>query len=62
MSSTQQWVMGVCLPGAKRPGREADHFHPQSTKVNPLTPNDTYRGRTAPLTSKLAFYIFIQQI
>ena len=31
-------------------------------KVNPLTPNDTYRGRTAPLTSKVAFYIFIQQI
>jgi len=29
---------------------------------NPLTPNDTYRGRTAPLTSKVAFYIFIQQI
>jgi hypothetical protein len=21
-------------------------------KVNPLTPNDSYRGRTAPLTSK----------
>jgi hypothetical protein len=30
--------------------------------VNPLTPNDTYKGRTAPLTSKVAFYIFIQQI
>ena len=30
--------------------------------INPLTPNDTYRGRTAPLTSKVAFYIFIQQI
>ena len=30
--------------------------------VNPLTPNDAYRGRTAPLTSKFAFYIFIQQI
>jgi hypothetical protein len=28
----------------------------------PLTPNDTYRCRTAPLTSKVAFYIFIQQI
>jgi len=27
-----------------------------------LTPNDTYSGRTAPLTSKVAFYIFIQQI
>jgi len=30
--------------------------------INPLTPNDPYRGRTAPLTSKVAFYIFIQQI
>jgi hypothetical protein len=27
-----------------------------------LTPNDPYRGRTAPLTSKVAFYIFIEQI
>ena len=31
-------------------------------EFNPLTPNDTYSGRTAPLTSKVAFYIFIQQI
>jgi len=30
--------------------------------LNPLTPNDHYSGRTAPLTSKVAFYIFIQQI
>ena len=29
---------------------------------NPLTPKDHYRGRTAPLTSKISFYIFIQQI
>jgi hypothetical protein len=29
---------------------------------NPLTPNDRYRGCTAPLNSKVAFYIFIQQI
>ena len=29
---------------------------------NPLTPNDPYRGRTAPLTSKVAFYISLQQI
>ena len=28
----------------------------------PLTPNDPYRGRNARLTSKVAFYIFIQQI
>ena len=30
--------------------------------INLLTPNDPYSGRTAPLTSKVAFYIFIQQI
>ena len=30
--------------------------------LNPLTPKDHYSGRTAPLTSKFAFYIFIQQI
>jgi hypothetical protein len=30
--------------------------------INPLTPNDPYRGRTTLLTSKVAFYIFIQQI
>ena len=28
----------------------------------PLTPNDPYRGRTAPLTSQFSFYIFIQEI
>ena len=30
--------------------------------IKPLTPNDPYRGRTAPITSKVGFYIFIQQI
>jgi len=29
---------------------------------NRLTPNVNYSGRTAPLTSNVAFYIFIQQI
>jgi len=29
---------------------------------NLLTPNVNYNGRTAPLTSTVAFYIFIQQI
>jgi len=29
--------------------------------LNPLTPNDLYRGRTAPLTSKASFYIFIKK-
>jgi len=30
--------------------------------INLLTPNVNYSWRTAPLTSKVAFYIFIQQI
>jgi hypothetical protein len=30
--------------------------------VNRLTPNDLYMSRTTPLTSNVAFYIFIQQI
>ena len=28
----------------------------------PLTPNDHYSGSTAQLTSKVTFYIFVQQI
>ena len=31
-------------------------------RLTVLTPNDPYSGRTAPLTSRVAFYIFIQQI
>jgi len=34
-------------------------FH---THINLLTPNVNYSGRIAPLTSKVSFYIFIQQI
>jgi len=30
--------------------------------LNLYTPNVDYSGRTAPLTSKVSFYIFIQQI
>jgi len=30
--------------------------------INLLMPNVNYSGRTAPLTSKVEFYIFIQQI
>jgi len=30
--------------------------------INLLTPKDYYSSRTAPLTSKVAFYVFIQQI
>jgi len=36
-------------------------YFPVGSIINLLTPND-YSGRTAPLTSKVAFYIFIQQI
>jgi len=32
------------------------------TMLNLLTPNVNYLGRTAQLTPKVAFYIFIQQI
>jgi len=35
---------------------------PDDGYINLLTPNVNYSGRTAPLTSKVAFYIFIQQI
>ena len=28
-------------------------------ELNPFTPNDYYSGGTAPLTSKVAFYIYI---
>jgi len=37
-------------------------FFGKVMQINPLTPNVNYSGRTAPLTSKVAFYIFIQQI
>jgi len=44
-----------------------EHLQLQTEKclifyINLLTPNVNYSGRTAPLTSKVAFYIFIQQI
>ena len=31
-------------------------------KLKKIRRNDPYSGRTAPLTSKVVFYIFIQQI
>ena len=46
-------------------GKHTVTFHgvpPVFVNFNPLTPNDPYRYRTAPLTSKVTFYIFIQQI
>jgi len=38
------------------------YLSPVSGDVNLLTPNVNYSGRTAPLTSKVAFHICIQQI
>ena len=44
-------------------GREADHSPPSSAEFNPLTPNDYYSGRTAPLTSKRCIlYIYSTNI
>jgi len=51
--------LGVGVGGGAKKGR-ASTLH--SDNINPLTPNDPYSGSTAPLTSKVAFYIFIQQI
>jgi len=45
----------VCL-GMKKTVRH------EISKINLLTPNVNYSSRTAPLTSKVTFYIFIQQI
>ena len=39
-----------------------DMTGPMACFVNLLKPNANYSGRTAPLTSKVAFYILIQQI
>jgi len=38
------------------------YSHFSSLLIIPLTPNDPYSGRTAQLTSKVAFCVFIQQI
>ena len=45
--------------GEERPSREVNRSQPSCAEVNPLIPNDPNRGRTAPLTSKVAFYILI---
>jgi len=37
------------------------HSNNGTNIFNLLTPNVNYSGRTAPLTSKVTFYIFIQQ-
>jgi len=48
-----------------RPARSQSLYrlsYPAHILFNLLMPNVNYSGRTAPLTSKVAFYIFIQQI
>jgi len=39
---------------------ETQKLHKHRSLLNLLTPNVNYSGRTAPLTSKVAFYILIQ--
>jgi len=48
--------------GIFRREREREGMVFSGCRINLLTPNVNYSGRTAPLTSKVAFYIFIQQI
>jgi len=45
------------------PSRSIGHWIPDSKQFNPLTLNDSYRGRTAPLTSKrCVLYIYSTNI
>jgi len=47
----------------KRPGRGVGQPILCSAEINPLTPNDQYSGRTAPLTSKRCIlYIYSTNI
>ena len=51
------------LPGVKRLELDGEHSPASRAKVNPLTPNDPYRGRTAPLTSmRCCLYIYSTNI
>ena len=61
MKSTWNTFQKVCQ-WTQHPAITDSRWEFNNQTINPLTPNDTYRGRTAPLTSKVAFYIFIQQI
>jgi len=54
-----------CVSVLEKPTLPMTHMYSKERQVcdfNLLTPNVNYSGRTAPLTSKVAFYIFIQQI
>jgi len=59
--TSQQWVTTSIRVPYNLTKPLTEHYA-TSHNLNPLTPNNSYRGRTAPLTSKVAFYIFIQQI
>ena len=50
----------VMVPGSNQPltPEASSSLPPSSAEVNLLTPNVNYSGRTALLTSKVAFYIF----
>ena len=47
------YISSLCLPRS---------IFPPKFPINILTPNVNYSSCTTPLTSKVAFYIFIQQI
>ena len=52
LSVLSRWLIQFCL-----------YLGLTSCKINPLTPNDPYRGRTAPLTSKrFILYIYSTNI
>ena len=54
-------IVSFVTPAAVCPYRNCGV--PSSSAVNPLTPNDPYSGRTAPLTSKLCIlYIYSTNI
>jgi len=52
----------LAILSREMPSRIYSLEHRWRTEFNLLTPNANISGRTAPLTSKAAFYIFIQQI
>jgi len=58
----QQVIEGKIKGGIEVTGRRGRRRRKLLDDLNLLTPNVNYSGRTAPLTSKVAFYIFIQQI
>ena len=52
----------ICTAGLSSRLSNIRKYRNMPMKLKLLTPNVNYNGRTAPLTSKVAFYIFIQQI